>query len=366
MTAENGRMVALKLSPVDSEGERFIILARDISESAAWTRQPEGKEKLLASLISEASTPVFVVQDGIIRFASKAAYEFFGYQPEEITGTAIDSYLTEDQKDEIMNLYHQRLINRPVRKKIETRIRHRDGHSVDVAVELNLVFHDGNYFEIVIMHDISELKKIQTLRQVALEKTRAAFEATINILNKLVAAKDPYTVSHQKRVADLAVSIATEMGLEPEQIDGLRLASQIHDIGKIIVPSEILSKPGIIIPSEMALIRNHVQFAYELLKDIEFHYPVAEIVYQHHERLDGSGYPRALRGDEIILEAKILAVADVVEAMVSHRPYRVAYSLEETLNELERNKGILYDEKVVEVSIKLFREKNYNFVFSRQ
>ncbi len=363
---ENGRILTLKLSRAGADHEKFIILIRDMTEAVEFRLRFEEKERILSSLINEASTPVFIVQNGKIIFANKVIREVFGYQPEEVIGSRIDSYLTEDEKDEIMNLYWQRFIIKPFRKKVEVKIKHRDGHPVDVAFEANMVTYDGVPSEIVIMHDISELKKVQALQQAALEKIRMAFGATINVLNRLIEFKDPNTGGHQKRLAELTRIIAVEMELPPERIDGLSLAAQIHDIGKIIVPSEILSKPGKLNPSEMALIRNHVQIAYDLLKEVEFPWPVAEIIYQHHERLDGSGYPRGLRDNQIMLEARILAVADVVEAMVSHRPYREAYSLEETLAELEKNKGILYDEKVVEVTVKLFREKAYNFKFNRQ
>ena len=174
-------------------------------------------------------------------------------------------------------------------------------------------------------------------------------------------SRDPYTAGHQERVAELAVAIAKEMGLPERRIMGLRMAGFLHDLGKIAIPVEILKKPIPLNKLEFDLIKTHPEVAYEVLKEIDFPWPIAEIVYQHHERIDGSGYPRGLKDDEILLEARILAVADVVEAMSSHRPYRPAYTIEEALEEIVRNKGKLYDPEVVDACVKLFKEKKFSF-----
>ena len=155
--------------------------------------------------------------------------------------------------------------------------------------------------------------------------------------------------------------MATDMGLTDDQVEGVRITASLHDIGKIGVPAEILSKPGRLIDIEFNLIKNHPQTGYELLKDIEFPWPVAQIVLQHHERMDGSGYPQGLKSEDILLEARILAVADVVEAMASHRPYRAALGIEAALEEISKNEGILYDAEVVDACLKLFTEKGFKF-----
>ena len=165
----------------------------------------------------------------------------------------------------------------------------------------------------------------------------------------------------QERVAELAVAIAKEMGLPERRLTGIRIAGLLHDMGKISIPAEILTKPTQLSEIELALVKTHPQVAYEVLREIDFPWPVAEIIYQHHERWDGSGYPRGLKDDEILLEARILAVADVVEAMSSHRPYRPAYSIEEALEELTRNKGKLYDPEVVAACVRVFKEKKFIF-----
>ena len=176
----------------------------------------------------------------------------------------------------------------------------------------------------------------------------------------IVETKDPYTAGHQERVANLAVAIAEDLSLPPEKINGIRMAGMIHDIGKVKVPTEILSKPGKLSPTEFTLIQSHAEIAYDILKIIDFHYPVAQIAYQHHERIDGSGYPRGLKGDEILVEAKIIAVADVVEAITSHRPYRPALGIDAALEEISKNRGILYDQEVTDACLSLFQEKGYH------
>jgi PAS domain S-box-containing protein len=209
--------------------------------------------------------------------------------------------------------------------------------------------------------DITERKKAEENLEKTIESLRKAFGATIQVMVSAVEARDPYTAGHQIRSADLARAIATEMGLPQKKIEGLRMGGSIHDIGKLSIPAEILSKPSKLTNIEFSLIKEHARMGYEMLKDVESPWPLAEIVYQHHERMDGSGYPRNLKGDEILMEARIMAVADVVEAMASYRPYRPAIGIEEALEEIEKNKGTLYDAEVADMCLRLFREKGYKF-----
>jgi HD-GYP domain-containing protein (c-di-GMP phosphodiesterase class II) len=192
-----------------------------------------------------------------------------------------------------------------------------------------------------------------------LESLRKSMSAAIQVMVATVEARDPYTAGHQIRSADLARAIATEMGLPREKIEGLRMAGSIHDIGKISIPAEILSKPTKLSEIEFSLIKAHAQKGYEMLKGVESSWPLAEIVYQHHERMDGSGYPRHLKGDDICVEARILCVADVVEAMASHRPYRPGLGINAALTEIEQNSGIFYDATVADACLRLFREKGF-------
>ena len=193
-------------------------------------------------------------------------------------------------------------------------------------------------------------------RVAARQRLRHGLEVTVEALASTVELRDAYTAGHQRRVSKIATAMARRMGLPEDAINGLRLASIIHDVGKIQVPAEILSKPGRLSPLEFALIKEHAQAGYDIVKDIDFPWPVAEIILQHHERLDGSGYPRGLKADQILIEAKILGVADVIEAMTSHRPYRAALGTDAALAEIEAGKGKLYDPAAVDACANLFQE----------
>lgn len=203
--------------------------------------------------------------------------------------------------------------------------------------------------------------KVEEELKQSFERLRSTMKGTIRALALTAEMRDPYTAGHQQRVTRLACAIAKEMGISKEQIDGIRMTGAIHDIGKIHVPAEILSKPGRLTEIELGMVKTHPQVGYDILKTTEFPWPVAQIVLQHHERMDGSGYPQGLLGDAILLEARILGVADVVEAMSSHRPYRPAQGIDKALEEISQKKGVLYDSKVVDACLKLFTEKGFKF-----
>ena len=203
-------------------------------------------------------------------------------------------------------------------------------------------------------------KMDKTLREKE-DRLRRTLEDTVYALSSAVEMRDPYTVGHQKRVTQLANAIASDLGFSEDQIEGIRLAGIVHDVGKIRVPNEILTKPGRLEDIDFNLIVIHPQVGHEILCNIDFPYPVAQIVIQHHERLNGSGYPKGLKGDKILPEAKVLAVADVVEAIASHRPYRAALGINKALDEISKNKGVLFDPDAVDTCLKLFKEKDFKF-----
>jgi len=209
--------------------------------------------------------------------------------------------------------------------------------------------------------DITVQRKSEEKLQQTYQRLKKTMDAAIDTMSRIIEAKDPYTHDHQHRVCQLAVPLAREMKLPEDKIEGIRIASLIHDIGKIGLPTEILSKPGKLTDIEFSLIKEHSQVGYNILKAIDFSYPIANTVLQHHERLDGSGYPNNLKGDKILLEAKIIGIADVVEAMSSFRPYRPAKGIDKALEEITQNKDILYDPEVVDACLKLFKEKGFKF-----
>ncbi|MBI3569570.1 MAG: PAS domain S-box protein [Gammaproteobacteria bacterium] len=216
-------------------------------------------------------------------------------------------------------------------------------------------------FGILTLRMHAERDRLQEQHLRGAERLKQALVGTIQAVATTVEKRDPYTAGHQQRVAQLCVAIASELGLDPERIEGLRLGALIHDIGKIYVPAEILNRPGRLTAAEFEIIKSHPQVGYDIVKDVKFSWPIAEMILQHHERQDGSGYPRGLKGEAIVHEARILAVADVIEAMSSHRPYRPARGVEPALEEIRRNRGRHYDPEVVDACLRLFERGKFQF-----
>jgi putative nucleotidyltransferase with HDIG domain len=208
---------------------------------------------------------------------------------------------------------------------------------------------------------VLETRRAEDQLQTTLESLEKALEGTVRAMSLTIEMRDLYTAGHQRRVSSLAVAIAEEMHLPLDKIEGIRMSGIIHDIGKIAMPAEILTKPTRLTKTEFQLIKDHPRIGFDILKSIQFPWPVAHIILQHHERMDGSGYPDALLGDAILLEARILAVADVVEALSSHRPYRPALGLEKALEEIRRGRGIRYDMRVVDACLKIFKDHRFTF-----
>ncbi len=212
-----------------------------------------------------------------------------------------------------------------------------------------------------------KLEAIVSQRTAALNETlnklQKTLRGTVQAIALTVEARDPYTSGHQKRVGALGAAIAREMDLPQDQIEAIRISGQIHDLGKISIPAEILSKPSRLSDDEFSLVKTHPRVGFNILKPVEFPWPVAKIILQHHERLDGSGYPQGLKAEAILVEARILAVADVIEAMSSHRPYRPALGLDRALEEINQNRGCLYDPAVVDACLKIFSQRKYDLSF---
>ena len=212
---------------------------------------------------------------------------------------------------------------------------------------------------VIILRDDTERVKSEMKLKESFVQIKKSISGIIQAMAQTLETRDPYTAGHQRKVADIARTIATEMDLPEQQVEGIFMAGIIHDLGKICIPTEILSKPGRLSSIEFELIKTHPQIGFDILKTIEFPWPLAEMVYQHHEWMNGSGYPRGLSGDDILLGARILCVADVVEAMASDRPYRAALGIDAALSEISNKMGVLFDRDIVKICISIFRDKKY-------
>jgi PAS domain S-box-containing protein len=366
MRQKNGdiRNVLFSARFIEIDQERYLLtLAQDITERKQTEYELLASESNFHHSLDDSPLGVRIsTVEGETIYANRAILDMYGYDSiEELKNMSVKERYTPESYAEFQIRKAKRLRGEFGPSEYEISIVRKNGEIRNLYVFRKEIFWNGTKQSQVIYQDITDRSQAEEKLKEILESLRKAIKTTIQVLGTATEARDPYTAGHQKRVTDLARVIATEMGLPLDTIEGIRMAGSIHDIGKISIPAEILSKPAKLTEIEFSLIKVHVQNGYEMLKDVESSWPLAEIVYQHHERMNGSGYPRSLKGDEIILEARIMAVADVVEAMASHRPYRAALGIEAALKEIENNNGILYDNAVVDACLKLFREKGYQF-----
>jgi PAS domain S-box-containing protein len=299
--------------------------------------------------------------EGETLYANRAILDIYGYDDlEELKSTPVEKRYTPESYAEYRIRMNHRISGRDCPSEYEIGIIRKTGEIRRLQVFRKEVLWNGKKQFQAIYRDITEQKKAEEELQETLGGLRKAFSGIIEALSATAEQRDPYTAGHQKRVADLARAIGQEMGLSKERIEGLHMAGIIHDIGKVSIPAEILSKPSRLSQIERRLIQSHPEIGHDIVKNIDFSWPIAEMVLRHHERMDGSGYPGGLKGEDILFEARILAVADVVEAIASHRPYRPALGIEAALEEIEKNKGLLYDPDVVSACLRLFREKGFS------
>ena len=300
--------------------------------------------------------------DGRLLQVNRAYAEAVGLPPQQIVGKRDEDMWPADMVAAFReNEELARNSRGPLRREISVRLSTGESLEADVSIT-SLMDGEGRFGGTVgLARDITERKRFEVERRAHAARLEQALVETIQAISMTVEKRDPYTSGHQHRVAELAVDIGQEMGLEKSQVEGLRLGGMIHDIGKIAIPAEILNRPGRLSTIEMQLIKAHAEIGYDIVKDVEFPWPVAAMVRQHHERLDGSGYPQGLKGEEIVLEARIIAVADVVEAMSAHRPYRPALGVELALQEIRRGRGVLYDARAADACLSLFDRGLYTF-----
>ena len=351
----------------DEEGRATGIRTtiQDITERKRVEEALRESEEKYRNLFENAVEGIFrTTPEGRFLIANPALARIYGYDsPEEMIESITDLAGQVYADPEERQAFTRAMEEEGEVKGYELQLKRKDGSGLWVSMNARVVRDEAGeilYYE-GLAEDITPRKKSEEKLLESLESLRRAMRTTIQVMVAAVETRDPYTAGHQKRVTDLARALAKELGLDQETIEGIRMAGSIHDLGKISVPAEILSKPTKLTEIEFALIKAHSQYGYEILKDVESPWPLADMVLQHHERMDGSGYPQGLMGEAILLEARILAVADVVESISSHRPYRPGHGIAAALEEIEQNAGVLYDRNVVEACLRLFREKGFRF-----
>jgi|GEM_PF-1210589 len=355
--------VAIYTNPVEIDGRRMIYsIIHDETERLRAERALHDSEARYKDLFVANPQPMWFFDDETLRFlaVNEAAVSHYGYSREEFLAMTIADIrppediprlhqTLADHKSERLDLSHAGV----------WRHRRKDGSEIQVEITSHVLDYNGRPARVILVNDVTERLRVQERVAEYVNRLENAMTGTAEAIAQIMDLRDPYTAGHERRVGVIAAAIAQEMGLSESMQRGLHVAGDLHDLGKITVPVEILAKPGRLSPSEFELIKMHPEKGYQVLKGIDFPWPVAEVAYQHHERMDGSGYPRGLKGDDILLEARILAVADVVEAMSSHRPYRPGFGIDKALAEVETRAGDCYDANVVAACLRLFREKGF-------
>ena len=352
---------------LDEAGNKLFQdgIITDISKEKQTAKNLAKTQFRLATILDNVPNIIVYETGGAKEFVSANIYEMLGYPAEDFIKDKekFHSLIHPDDKKYINNKYLEwEKLGKEDMLTSWFRVRKADNSYIwiedrmlEISDKNNVKYHAG------VNIDITNLKNAEEQLKESYGTLQRILEETVEGLVQAVEMRDPYTAGHQRRVSDLAAAIAIDMGFPTEKVNGLKLAALVHDIGKINIPAEILSKPGKLTIPEFNLIKMHPQTGYDILKSIEFPWPIAEIVLQHQERINGSSYPNGLKGDEIHIKARILAVADVIEAMSSHRPYRPSLGIDFALNEIEKNSGILFDSEATKVCLTLFREKGYEF-----
>ncbi|MDM7999357.1 MAG: PAS domain S-box protein [Dehalococcoidia bacterium] len=348
----------------DAKINGIVANYRDVTDRRRAEEAVRSSEERFRNLVEAASDWVWEVDaNGVYTYASPNVQEVLGYSVGEVIGRSISDFMPAREASRFSKMFRAHAAKKEPFAFVESSRLHKDGRIIVMETSgVPFLGGDGGLLGYRgIGRDITDRKKVEKELENSLRKVEKTVEAAIQAISHTMETRDPYTTGHQRRVTQLACAIAKEMGMAPWQIDGIRVAGLLHDIGKIAVPTEILSKPGRLSDIEFSMIKAHPKVGFDILKNVEFEWPIARIVVQHHERLDGSGYPFGLRGRDILQESRILAVADVVEAMSSHRPYRPALGIDKALAELVRGEGVLYDPEVVRACSRVIKERGFKF-----
>jgi PAS domain S-box-containing protein len=337
---------------------RMIGVLEDIDERKRAGQALAQSEARLREVLEQSFSAIFVVQDGRVAYVNPRTRAIFGYGPEEPFDPDPLAHVEPDERERTAGIIARWMRGEGSGSVMIGAIR-KDGTPFTLGAHPVLGSYEGRPALVVVAQDITERARAEEQIRRYVARLEQAVRGTIGVITTIGELRDPYTHGHERRVGDLAAAIAREMGLDAGRVEGVQVAGWLHDVGKIGVPAEILAKPTRLSKAEFDLVREHAQKSHDILQGFEFPWPVAQAAWQHHERLDGSGYPRGLREGEIMLEARILAVADTVEAMASHRPYRPALGVEAALAEIEKYRGVRYDPDAVDACVRLFRSKGY-------
>ncbi len=340
----------------------LTVLRRRTAHKLAEEALFESEEKFRKMTASAQDAIIMTTNNGVVSYWNYAAENTFGYSAKEAFGEKIENLIisTDIDNNELSTkkLFYENDNKNSVPKRLELIAVKNDGNKIPLELSLSSVLLKGELNTIGIFRDISERKRAENERRENTKKMLKAMQETVKAMGMTVEARDPYTAGHQRRVAILAKMIAEEMNMPAKKIRGIYFAGLIHDMGKIHIPAEILSKPTKLTEIEYALIKTHPQVGYDIIKSIDFPWPIAQMIYQHHERLDGTGYPQGLDESNILIESQVISIADVVESMASHRPYRPSLGSASALEEINKSKGIKYNEEIVEICTNLITKEN--------
>lgn len=317
------------------------------------------REHNLQQIIEQPFVGIYVRNEKELIFVNNRLCEILGFKMEELIGHSFIDFMQEEESKNALRKAWAELQSTKKPLNLVLPFRRKEGQSILLGLHGTPLMWNNKPAVLAIVQDVTEPEQARQQINNYVMKLENAIKGTFKAVSNMVELRDPYTSGHEERVGIIAKAIAKELGWADARCDSIELIGLVHDIGKISIPAEILSKPGRLTATEMQLVRGHAEAGYQILKDIELNAPVAEAIFQHHERMDGSGYPRGLKGEQILPEARVIAVADVLEAMSSHRPYRPALGLEAALDELTRGRDKLYDGEVVDAALRLIREKNY-------
>ncbi len=362
---ETGEICVLEIKILPNMGGEGKVngcfaVATDITERQRTEEALRASAELFRGLVEQSIAGIYIIQDRKLAYVNMRFAEIFGYaSPDEIMGQNPMLIVSEKDRGLVQANIRQRLEGGLNTLSYGFTAKRKDGSLIEVGLNSSRASHQGRPAIIGLIQDITDKKQTEEKIQRYVARLETAFRSTVEVATTLSAMRDPYTAGHERGVGELSALIGAEMGFDADRQEGLRVAGHLHDIGKMTIPAEILSKPGKLNAIEYQLVKAHAQASYDVLKAVEWSWPVAQMVLQHHERKDGSGYPQGLVGDAILLDARIMAVADVVEAMVSHRPYRAALSVEAALEEIERGRGSIYDAQAADACLRLFREKRH-------